>query len=97
MLSLTPTFARSTEQRQTALRQALFPTHDSVSQHAAWIGNKTRQLVKDHSFKLFGVAGSRLDIVGNVVNLAPVYWVAEFIVRFAFCVRCLVRLVCAWC
>ena len=40
-----------------------------------------QKLIKEHTLKVDGLAGSRLDIVGNVVNLAPVYWVAEFIVR----------------
>ena len=70
----------STDQRQAALSQSLFPTKDAVASHAQWLGDRVRQLVQEHSFNLDGVPGARLDVVGNVVNLAPVYWVSEFIV-----------------
>ncbi|KAI0354701.1 heme peroxidase [Trametes cingulata] len=68
-----------TEQRKLALTQALFPTPDAFASHKAWFGTTVRELIKEHSFKMDGLAGSRLDIVGNVVNLAPVQWVSEFI------------------
>ena len=73
--------AHRAEERQAALTQALFPTRDAVAADAAWFGDKVRQLAREHSFALDGIAGKRVDVVGNVVNLAPVYWVSEFIVR----------------
>ena len=54
---------------------------DAVAAHAAWFGSKVRELVKAHSYVLDGVPGRRLDLVGNVTNLAPVHWVAELLVR----------------
>ncbi|KAI8981356.1 heme peroxidase [Trametes punicea] len=66
------------EQRKLALTQALFPTQDAFGAHKAWFGTKVRDLIKEHSYKVDGLAGSRLDIVGNVINLTPVYWVSEF-------------------
>ncbi|CDO73377.1 hypothetical protein BN946_scf185013.g11 [Trametes cinnabarina] len=66
-------------QRKVALTQALFPTPDAFAAHKAWFGTKMRELIKDQSYKIDGLAGSRLDIVGTVINLAPVAWVSEFV------------------
>ena len=70
-------------ERQATFMQALFPTPDAVATHAAWFGDKVRQLVNENSFVLDSVTGKRVNVVGSVVNLAPVYWVSEFIVRFS--------------
>ncbi|KAH9854311.1 heme peroxidase [Lenzites betulinus] len=67
------------EQRKLALTQAIFPTPDAFGAHKAWFGTTLRELIKEHSYKIDGLPGSRLDIIGNVVNLVPVYWVSEFI------------------
>ena len=69
------------EQRQKALFQALFPSADAHTAHRAWFRTKVRQLVKDHTLKLSGMPCVKVDVVGNVVNLVPVYWVAHYIVR----------------
>ena len=73
----------SSEQRKTALLQALFPTPDAYTKHRAWFGTQVQQLIKDHTFQVSGLPGSRLDVVGNVINQAPAYWVANYIVRSA--------------
>ena len=70
----------SGEARKLALTQALFPTQDAINSHVQWIGKTVQKLIKQHSLKIDGLPGSRIDIVGNVANLAPVYWVSEFIV-----------------
>ncbi|KAI0673867.1 heme peroxidase [Trametes maxima] len=67
------------EQRKLTLAQALFPNQDAFGSHKAWFGATVRELIKLNSYKLDGLAGTRLDVVGNVINLAPVYWVSEFI------------------
>ncbi|RPD64671.1 heme peroxidase [Lentinus tigrinus ALCF2SS1-6] len=67
------------EPRKTALLQALFPTPDAYTAHKAWFRTQVQQLIKDHTFKVSGLPGTRLDVVGNVINLAPAYWVAEYI------------------
>ncbi|OBZ79068.1 Psi-producing oxygenase A [Grifola frondosa] len=64
---------------QAAVLNALFPNQDSSTQCAFWFREKVQALIKESSFKLDGVAGTRVDIVGNVINLAPVYWVAELL------------------
>ncbi|KAI0713138.1 heme peroxidase [Cerioporus squamosus] len=64
--------------RKAALVQALFPTPDAYGAHKAWFRTTVQQLIKDHSFKVTGLPGTRLDVVGNVINLAPVYWVSEY-------------------
>ncbi len=58
----------------------MFPTPDAFGAHKAWFGTTTRELIKEHSYNIAGLAGSRIDIVGNVINLVPVYWVSEFLV-----------------
>ena len=73
-------FHRS-EQRRKALFQALFPTAEANTAHRAWFRTKVRQLVKDHTLKMSGMPCVKVDVVGNVVNLVPVYWVAHYIVR----------------
>ena len=70
----------SGEARKLALTQALFPTQDAINSHVQWIGKTVQKLIKQHSLKIDGLPGSRIDIVGNVAILAPVYWVSEFIV-----------------
>ena len=69
-----------TEQRKVALAQAIFPTQDAFAGHKAFFRTTAEELIKDHTFMLSGVPGKRVDIVGNVINLVPVYWVSEFIV-----------------
>ncbi|KAI0756453.1 heme peroxidase [Daedaleopsis nitida] len=71
--------ANVTEQRKSALAQSLFPTKDALAAHRDFIRSTAQQLIKDNTFKLDGLAGQRVDIVGNVINLIPVYWVSEFI------------------
>ena len=71
----------SADARKAALTQALFPTQDTFDSHKQWIATTVQKLIKEHTLKVDGLAGSRLDVVGNVANLAPVYWVSEFIVR----------------
>ncbi|KAI0658449.1 heme peroxidase [Cubamyces menziesii] len=71
--------ANISAQRKLTITQALFPSQDAFGQHKAWFGATIRQLIKDNSYKPGGVAGSRLDIVGNVINLTPVYWVSQFL------------------
>ena len=73
-------FESSADARKAALTQALFPTQDTFDSHKQWIATTVQKLIKEHTLKVDGLSGSRLDIVGNVANLAPVYWVSEFIV-----------------
>ena len=69
------------EQRKVALAQAMFPTQDAFAGHKAFFRSTAQELIKDHTYTLSGIPGKRIDIVGNVINLVPVYWVSEFIVR----------------
>ncbi|TFK85570.1 heme peroxidase [Polyporus arcularius HHB13444] len=66
------------EPRKAALVQALFPSPDAYGAHKAYFRTTVQQLIKDHSVKVNGLPGTRLDVVGNVINLAPAYWVAEY-------------------
>ncbi|KAI0752622.1 heme peroxidase [Daedaleopsis nitida] len=66
-------------QLKSALAQSLFPNKDAIATHKAWIRSKANELITEHTYKLDGVAGQRLDIVGNVINLVPIFWVSEFL------------------
>ena len=61
----------------------MFPTQDAFAGHKAFFRTTAQALIEDHSFMLSGVPGKRVYIVGNVINLVPVYWVSEFIVGFS--------------
>ena len=59
----------------------MFPNQEAFAGHKAFFRSTAQELVKDHTYTLSGIPGKRIDIVGNVINLVPVYWVSEFIVR----------------
>lgn len=58
----------------------MFPTQDALAGHKAWFVKTAQQLITDSTFTLDGLPGKRVDVVGNVINLVPVYWVSEFVV-----------------
>ncbi|KAI0829008.1 heme peroxidase, partial [Trametes gibbosa] len=74
-LSVIPNLPR---ERQLVLKQTLFPSHSALRDHAVWLRTTTRKLIEEHSYQPDGLPGYRLDLVGNVINLAPVYWVSNF-------------------
>lgn len=39
----------------------------------------TQQLVKENSYKISGIPGTRVDIVRNVINLAAVHWASDWL------------------
>ena len=68
----------------------MFPTQDAFAGHKAFFRTTAEELIKDHTFKVSGLPGSRLDVVGNVINLAPAYWVANYIVRITILYTCII-------
>ena len=60
---------------------ALFPSKDSVAKYVEGYKNLTRKMVQEHSYKMKGAPGTRVDVVRNVVNLVAVHWVTDYLVR----------------
>ena len=60
---------------------ALFSSKDSVAKYVEGYKNLTRKMVQEHSYKMKGAPGIRVDVVRNVVNLVAVHWVTDYLVR----------------
>ncbi|GJJ13725.1 hypothetical protein Clacol_007981 [Clathrus columnatus] len=54
------------------------PTH-TVNNHVSWYKQKINDLIKEHSYKIDGVSGTRVEIVGNVINVAAVHWACDYL------------------
>lgn len=64
---------------------ALFPDGKaSLAQYAQAFKTMTNDLIKEYSYKIEGVPGTRIDIVNNVINLVSVRWIADFLVCSLF-------------
>lgn len=59
--------------------RALFPSHEVVHNYVNWYKEKTSDLVKQYSYKVSGIPGTRVDIVRNVINLAAVHWASSWL------------------
>ncbi|CAL1708758.1 unnamed protein product [Somion occarium] len=62
------------------LLHALFPEPASLTAYTSWYKEKTIEFVLEHSYKIQGVPGTRVDIVRNVINLVSVHWVADWLI-----------------
>ena len=60
---------------------ALFPDQQTVSSFVDWYKQTTVDMIKQKSIQFDGVAGKRVDIVRNVINLVSVHWAADKLVR----------------
>ena len=61
---------------------ALFPEgRKSLEYHAQAYRQITLDLIKDYTYSIQNIPGKRVDIVGNVINLVAVRWVADYVVR----------------
>ncbi|KAH8099451.1 heme peroxidase [Cristinia sonorae] len=59
---------------------SLFPTQDSLVNYVNFYKTKTLELLKENSYKISGVPGTRVDIVRNVINLVSVHWAADYLI-----------------
>lgn len=60
---------------------ALFPQgKESLQYYAQEFKKMTVGLIAEYSYTLHGVSGTRIDIVGNVINLLTVRWAADYLV-----------------
>lgn len=71
-------FRHETDRGQ--LLHALFPEPASLTAYTSWYKEKTIEFVLEHSYKIQGVPGTRVDIVRNVINLVSVHWVADWLI-----------------
>lgn len=70
-------FRHDTDRAQ--LLHALFPDQASISNYTAWYKQTTTDLIKQYSYTIGGLPGTRVDIVRNVINIAAVHWAADYL------------------
>ncbi|GJJ14559.1 hypothetical protein Clacol_008824 [Clathrus columnatus] len=58
---------------------ALFPDTQTINNYVSWYKQKISDLIKEHSYKIDGVPGTRVEIVGNVINAAAVHWACDYL------------------
>ncbi|KAI0079537.1 heme peroxidase [Panus rudis PR-1116 ss-1] len=58
---------------------ALFNDKPTVDGYVRWYRQKTEELVKEYSYTLDGIPGTRVDIVRNVINLVATHWAASYL------------------
>jgi linoleate 10R-lipoxygenase len=63
-----------------AIQLALFHNVEHTGQIARTIESKTRALIHQKSFSLLGDSTRCFDVVKDVVNLAPIHWIADTLV-----------------
>ncbi|KAG9014307.1 hypothetical protein FRB90_005401 [Tulasnella sp. 427] len=59
------------------MREALFPTENSMSEYAAFYKETTARLIETRSFSLVGRGTRSVDIVRDVFNVVPVHWISR--------------------
>lgn len=61
-------------------------SQEAIDRHAKWYGDKTTELIQDKSFTMSKGQTRSVDIVRDVLNLVPVYWVSqEMVGSFVYC------------
>ncbi|KAI0783170.1 heme peroxidase [Abortiporus biennis] len=58
---------------------AIFPDEKTIDGYITWFKQKTAEFIGSKSYKLDGTAGTRVDIVQNVINLVFVHWAADYL------------------
>ncbi|KAL4246542.1 hypothetical protein ABKN59_008749 [Abortiporus biennis] len=58
---------------------AIFPDQKTIDGYITWFKSKTAEFITSKSYTLDGVAGTRVDIVQNVINLVFVHWAADYL------------------
>ena len=78
LLSTNMHFIRHDSQKSVVLH-SLFPSPDSMSTYVTFYKTTIQALIKDRSYKLPGLSGTRVDLVRNVINVASVHWAAYYL------------------
>ena len=61
--------------------KAMFPNGKSdLERYAQIFRQMTDELIKESSYKVDGIPGTRVDIISNVLNLLTVRWAADYLV-----------------
>ncbi len=58
----------------------MFPDKATSDTYTTWYKQKTAEMIKEWSYKLDGVPGTRVDIIRNVVNLVSVHWASNWVI-----------------
>ena len=61
---------------------ALWPDMETMNDYIEFYKTTTHDLIKAKSFTYDGLQGNFVDIVGEVINIAGVHWVAERMVMW---------------
>ncbi|KAK7681445.1 hypothetical protein QCA50_015537 [Cerrena zonata] len=64
---------------KTEVLHALFASQSVVNTYVDWYKKSTADLIKQHSYKISGVPGKRVDIVRDVINLVGVHWASDWL------------------
>ncbi|CAE6468800.1 unnamed protein product [Rhizoctonia solani] len=59
------------------MHKVMVGTPESLEYNVAWYAAKTNELIKDKSFSMSKGPTRTVDIVRDVLNLVPVYWVSQ--------------------
>ncbi|KAL4246560.1 hypothetical protein ABKN59_008750 [Abortiporus biennis] len=58
---------------------AVFPDQKTIDGYITWFRQKTSEFITSKSYTIDGVAGTRVDIVQNVINLVFVHWASDYL------------------
>ncbi|KAI0071441.1 heme peroxidase [Panus rudis PR-1116 ss-1] len=61
------------------MMHALCPSKASVTEYATWYKQMIINKIKENSYQINGVPGTRVDIVRNVINVACAHWAADYV------------------
>lgn len=53
---------------------------NSITNYTNWYKQTTTDLIKQWSYTIDGIPGTRIDIVRNVINIAAVRWAADYLI-----------------
>jgi linoleate 10R-lipoxygenase len=68
---------------QATLAKAVFERPASETAHT--FADTTRRLVKNKAFEKIGTKDRYVDIIKDVINLLPIHWLSQEVVRIVSC------------
>ncbi|KAG8780137.1 hypothetical protein FRC12_023407 [Ceratobasidium sp. 428] len=64
-------------QKDMGLMHKVMATPEALARYTLWYGAKTTELIDEKSFSMSKSEARSVDIVRDVLNLVPVYWVSQ--------------------
>ncbi|KAG9091000.1 hypothetical protein FRC06_000785 [Ceratobasidium sp. 370] len=64
-------------QKDLSVMHKAIVTPEAIERYAKWYGAKTTELIQEKSFSMSKSQTRSVDIVRDVLNLVPVYWVSQ--------------------